>query len=222
MTKADAMAFAIEHAAGDLGKADTMYRMFVDNMELPDTETTAADSAFKKPTEATEMLRQRIMDRISTQPRIILPGMPGLEWMTENLTGFGGTEIDGRWYYTYDEAEEAVKQLGEGWRLPIDDEFVQLDELGSTWDAERKGRWFGGNHGTDHEGSLFLPAAGYRRNSTGALTNVGTDGYYWSSSSYAAGYVGAGGLSFGSGDVNPLSGGYRAYGFPVRCVRNVK
>ena len=34
---------------------------------------------------------------------IILPGMPGLEWMTENLQGFGGTEIDGRTYYTWEE-----------------------------------------------------------------------------------------------------------------------
>ena len=100
---------------------------------------------------------------------IILPGIPHLEWMTENLTGHGGTEIDGCWYYTYEQAEEAVKQLGDGWRLPTRGEMLDLDDLGSTWDDERKGRWFGGNHATDHEGSLFLEAAGYRLHCDGSL-----------------------------------------------------
>ncbi|MDE6828349.1 MAG: hypothetical protein K2P46_06500, partial [Alistipes sp.] len=33
---------------------------------------------------------------------IILSGLPHLEWMTENLSGLGGTEINGNTYYTYD------------------------------------------------------------------------------------------------------------------------
>ena len=152
---------------------------------------------------------------------IILPGMPGLEWMTENLSGHGGTEIDGRTYYTWEEAMAAAEQLGNGWRLPPRDEFVQLDELGSTWDDERKGRWFGGNHDTDHKGSLFLPASGYRHVTTGALTSVGAGGWCWSSS-YLAGNLNAGSLYFDTGYVYPLNSNNRAYGFSVRCVRNVK
>ncbi|MDE5709169.1 MAG: hypothetical protein K2I32_06970 [Alistipes sp.] len=152
---------------------------------------------------------------------IILPGMPDLEWMTENLSGFGGTEIDGRWYYTYDEAEEAVKQLGNGWRLSIDDEFVALDKLGSTWDDERKGRWFGGNHHTDHEGSLFFPASGFRNITSGDLWGVGTYGYAWFSSP-TSGSTFAGCLVFYSSYVDPLGNYYRAYGLAVRCVRDVK
>ena len=151
---------------------------------------------------------------------IILPGMPHLEWMTENLTGHGGTEIDGCWYYTYEQAEEAVKQLGDGWRLPTRGEMVDLCDLGSTWDDERKGRWFGGNHATDHEGSLFLEAAGCRDRSSGALAYVGAYGHYWSSSSYCAGSPNAGGLGFASGHVYPLLNPSRAYGLSVRCVRN--
>ena len=151
---------------------------------------------------------------------IILPGMPHLEWMTENLMGHGGTEIDGRWYYTYDEAEEAVKQLGDGWRLPTRGEMLDLDDLGSTWDDERKGRWFGGNHATDHEGSLFIPATGCRHRESGALACVGTDGYAWSSSSSYAGSNYASYLHFNSSSVFPLNTNSRAYGFPVRCVRN--
>ena len=153
---------------------------------------------------------------------IILPGMPHLEWMTENLTGFGGTEINGRWYYTYDEAVEAVKQLGDGWRLPTRGEMVDLDDLGSTWDDERKGRWFGGNHATDHEGSLFLEAAGYRHRESGALAYVGTEGDYWSSSSGYAGSDYAGFLGFSSSHVYPLYGAHRVYGLSVRCVRDIE
>ncbi|MCM1216547.1 MAG: hypothetical protein NC548_18740 [Lachnospiraceae bacterium] len=159
----------------------------------------------------------------SAQPRtIILPGLPHLEWMTENLSGFGGTEIDGRTYYTYDEAVEAVKQLGNGWRLPTRGEMVDLDDLGSTWDEDRRGRWFGGNHNTDHEGSLFLPASGFRDRETGALAAVGTVGLCWFSSPAAAGNVNAGYLYFYSGNVGPLNNTDRPSAFPVRCVRNLK
>lgn len=153
---------------------------------------------------------------------IILPGMPGLEWMTENLQGFGGTEIDGRTYYTWEEAMAAAEQLGDGWRLPTKDEWDALCDIGSTWDEDRKGRWFGGNHDTDHEGSLFLPATGYRHRESGALTYVGASGYYWSSSSRLAGDGNAGSLGFNSGSVYPLNWNRRAYGLSVRCVRNVK
>jgi len=68
---------------------------------------------------------------------------------------------------------------------------------------------------------LRPPAAGYRTNSTGALTNVGTNGYVYSSSSYAAGDRNAGYLNFNSGNVNPLNGNNRANGFPVRCVQHL-
>ncbi len=149
---------------------------------------------------------------------VILPGMPHLEWMTENLSGFGGTEIDGRTYYTWEEAMTAAKQLGDGWRLPTREEFEQLCDLGSEWQENGPhglpGRLFGGE--------LFLEAAGYRHRESGALSSVGTEGYWWSSSSYAAGSVNAGNLSFHSGGVSPLYGNGRAYVFSVRCVRNVK
>ncbi len=119
-------------------------------------------------------------DEESKSKTIILPSLPHLEWMTENLSGFGGTEIDGRWYYTWEEAMAAAEQLGDGWRLPTQKEFEQLCELGSTrvvWE----GCWVGGNHASNHKGSLFLPATGTFED-TGKLTHVGAWGYYWSSS----------------------------------------
>ena len=155
---------------------------------------------------------------------IILDCMPHLEWMTENLTGHGGTEVDGRWYYTYDQAIAAVKELGNGWRLATKEEFEKLCDAGSTWDENgpdgMPGRWFGGNHDTNHEGSVFFPAAGYLSRETGAVSNVAAEGNYWSSSPYSS-EVSAGHLSFFSAGVYPVYDTYRANGLSVRCVRDI-
>ena len=141
----------------------------------------------------------------------------GLLWDRDNLT-IGGYEKDGHHYYTWHEAMEAAKSVGK--RLPTREELKALCDLGSTWDGKRKGRWFGGNHDSDHKGSLFLPAAGLRSYNSGELANPSSYGYYWSSSPYCGGTNGAGSLYFYSGAVNPLLNSNRALGFSVRCVRD--
>ena len=141
----------------------------------------------------------------------------GLLWDTENLA-IGGYEKDGHHYYTWDEAMEAARSVGK--RLPTREEWVALCDLGSTWDDELKGRWFGGNHDSDHKGSLFLPAAGLRYSNSGELASTSSYGYYWSSSPGYGSYGLAGSLSFYSGGVGPLDNNGRAYGFSVRCVRD--
>ena len=142
----------------------------------------------------------------------------GLLWDTENLA-IGGYEKDGHHYYTWQEAMDAAKSVGK--RLPTREELKALCDLGSTWDDELKGRWFGGNHDSDHKGSLFLPAAGLRYSNSGELASTSSYGYYWSSSPYYGGDNGAGTLGFYSGYVNPLSYNGRALGFSVRCVREI-
>ena len=141
----------------------------------------------------------------------------GLLWDTENLS-IGGYEKDGRRYHTWEEAMDAAKSVGK--RLPTREEWKALCNLGSTWDDERKGRWFGGNHDSDHKGSLFLPAAGLRYGNSGEVAGTSSDGYYWSSSPYYGGSYNAGGLYFYSGYVYPLYNTNRAFGFSVRCVRD--
>jgi uncharacterized protein (TIGR02145 family) len=141
----------------------------------------------------------------------------GLLWDTENLA-IGGYEKDGHHYYTWQEAMDAAKAVGK--RLPTWQELKALCDLGSTWDDELKGRWFGGNHNSDHKGSLFLPAAGLRNNNSGELASTSSNGYYWSSSPYYGGNYSAGSLYFSSGYVYPLRNYNRAYGFSVRCVQN--
>jgi len=138
----------------------------------------------------------------------------GLLWDTENLA-IGGYEKDGHHYYTWEEAMDAAKSVGK--RLPTREELKALYYLGSTWDDELKGRWFGGNHDSDHKGSLFLPAAGMRSLIIGELLYTSSYGFYWSSSPESEGYIR---LYFYSGSVYPLNCGKRTYGFSVRCVRD--
>ena len=141
----------------------------------------------------------------------------GLLWDTENLA-IGGYEKDGRHYYTWQEAIDAARSVGK--RLPTREELKALYYLNSTWDDERKGRWFGGNHDSDHKGSLFLPAAGLLYSNSGELAGTSSYGYYWSLSPNYGGDNYAGILNFDSGYVYPPNSCYRAYGFSVRCVRD--
>ena len=73
-----------------------------------------------------------------------------------------------------------------------------------------------------HPSDCLLPATGYRNTSTGALSNVGANGNYWSSSSYAAGNLNVGGLHCRADNVNPLNGHNRANGLSVRCVQHLR
>ena len=141
----------------------------------------------------------------------------GLLWDRENLT-VGGYEKDGRHYYSWQEAMDAAKSVGK--RLPTREAWKALCYLDSTWDDERKGRWFGGNHDSDHKGSLFLPAAGLRNFNSGELAYTSSFGCYWTSLPGYGSNNYAGSLYFYSGNVNPLSNNYRANGFSVRCVRD--
>ncbi len=50
---------------------------------------------------------------------------------------------------------------------------------------------------------------------------VGTNGYAWSSSTFASGNINAGNLNFNSGNVNPLNANNRSNGFSVRCVQHL-
>ena len=141
----------------------------------------------------------------------------GLLWDRDNLS-IGGYEKNGHHYYTWQEAIDAARSVGK--RLPTREELKALYYLNSTWDDERKGRWFGGNHDSDHKGSLFLPAAGLLYSNSGELAGTSSYGYYWSSSPNYGGDNYAGILNFDSGYVYPPNSCYRAYGFSVRCVRD--
>jgi len=67
-----------------------------------------------------------------------------------------------------------------------------------------------------------MPAAGYRYESSGGLTNVGTWGLCFSSSSYASGNINAGYLNLNADNVNPLNNANRASALSVRCVQHLR
>ena len=69
---------------------------------------------------------------------------------------------------------------------------------------------------------LHASASGYRQYATGALTAVGTQGDFWSSSPGAAGNANAGGMWFNDSNVNTEGGTERAYAFTVRCVQHLR
>ena len=101
-----------------------------------------------------------------------------------------------------------------GWRVPTHEELESLAAADNYWGKLNgvSGRFFGSD-----ENPLFLPAAGFRFNAFGAaLTNVGTNGLYWSST--PNGTTSAYYLGFKSNNEDPYFAGIRADAFCIRCV----
>ncbi|MDR2057662.1 MAG: fibrobacter succinogenes major paralogous domain-containing protein [Dysgonamonadaceae bacterium] len=133
----------------------------------------------------------------------------GLRWDRENLS------IDGKEYFTHEEAIKAAASVGK--RMPTQDEWEALLAPGSTWDAEKNGRWFGADHElkNDSKESIFLPAAGYRSHSNGSLNSRDCYGYYRSACKYSVPL--AYNMYFSSSGAI-VGNTYRRHGFSVRCV----
>ena len=112
-----------------------------------------------------------------------------------------------------------------GWRVPTQAEWASIFRGGTTSGAPNtsgagawtsKGTWSAAGAGGFMVGdALFLPAAGCRHRRNAALNNVGTRGYYWSSTVNSTGSYN---LYFTSTNVNPAYTNARAYGLSVRCV----
>ena len=113
--------------------------------------------------------------------------------------------------------QDAVRaNLGGNWRMPTKDDYQELfDNCNVTWVSNYKekgvaGRLFISNINGN---MLFLPAAGTGNNSS--VNNIGSNGYYWSTSWYSS--TNAYQLHFTCGDQS-ISYYRRYYGRPVRGV----
>jgi len=69
------------------------------------------------------------------------------------------------------------------------------------------------------QNKMLIAASGYRNNGSGGLSNVGSNGNYWSFAPNSQ--TNARNLNFNSGNVNPLNNNNRANGFSVRPAKEL-
>ena len=139
---------------------------------------------------------------------------PGATGMTKYNSTDGKTVLD-------IEDDAARANWGGSWRIPTTEEFVALgNAVNTAWTSDYKSTGVAGMVCTAKDGSgaeLFFPAAGYC--DLGSVSNVGSYGFYWSSSLYSSGMQYAYGLGFNSSYVYwQYYGSRRFSGFSVRGV----
>ena len=111
--------------------------------------------------------------------------------------------------------DAAVVNWGGSWRMPTDAEWTELREQ-CTWTWITQNGVYGRKATSKANGnSIFLPAAGYHRDSS--LNNVDCYGYYWSSSLSEGNQRNACDANFDSSSVG-RNGSSRCYGRSVRPV----
>ena len=155
----------------------------------------------------------------------------GKQWMTQNLDVdampsycYEDAERNcrqyGRWY-TWESAQQACQSLGDGWRLPTDDEWRRLAKHygGVSQDSNDKGKaayktlLAGGSSGLN-------AVLGGNRSPNSEYARLEAHGFYWTASEIdqATGWF----YNFGRGGqaLHRQSGGEKQAAFSVRCVRD--
>ena len=154
----------------------------------------------------------------------------GKQWMTHNLDVntvpsycYEDAELNCRWYgrlYTWESARGACRSLGDGWRLPTDDEWRQMAKHygGVSEDSDDRGKeaykalLAGGSSG-------FNAVLGGGRSDDGQYARLEAHGFYWTASEMdpASGWF----YNFARGGqaLHRQSGGEKQSAFSVRCVR---
>lgn len=155
----------------------------------------------------------------------------GKQWMTENLnvnTGrsycYEDAELNCRRYgrlYTWESAQRGCQSLGDGWRLPTNDEWREMakhyggvrDDSDDSGKAAYKALLIGGSSGFN---ALL---GGGRASDDGQYTRLEAHGFYWTASE--SGPASAWFYNFGRGglSLNRHSDSEKQRAFSVRCVR---
>jgi uncharacterized protein (TIGR02145 family) len=169
------------------------------------------------------------LQRLSAQDRTARMA-DGKQWTTNNLDVknvpsycYDDAEINCLRYgrlYTWESAQRGCRSLGDGWRLPTNDEWRQLakpyggvrEDSDDSGKAAYKTLLTGGNSG-------FNALLGGGRSDDGQYTRLEAHGFYWtaSESDPASAWFynfGKGGLS-----LNRHNNGEKRRAFSVRCVR---
>jgi uncharacterized protein (TIGR02145 family) len=153
----------------------------------------------------------------------------GKRWMTENLDVrtqgsycYGEAEQNCRSYgrlYTWESAGRACQSLGNGWRLPTDDEWRQLamryggmhDDAADGGKTAYKALMRGGSSGFD-------AVLGGGRTQDGHYARLEAHGFYWTASESVPGSAVF--YNFGKGSLSLFrqNEGEKEQAFSVRCV----
>lgn len=142
----------------------------------------------------------------------------GAAWRT--LTG--GNTDDAEWYYLFKSRDNASKKYGIATvhgtlgLIILPDDHSAPSEITTSFVSGKTNTTYSDEDWNlmQANGAVFLPAAGYRYNMD--VVNVGSNGYYWSSS--ARGSDGAWDLVFNSDNVEPNHNVWRFHGYSVRLV----
>jgi len=154
----------------------------------------------------------------------------GKQWTTHNLNVntvpsycYEDAELNCRQYgrlYMWESARRGCQSLGDGWRLPTNDEWRQMAKHygGVSEDSDDKGKaayralLAGGSSG-------FNALLGGGRSDDGQYARLEAHGFYWTASESDP--VGAWFYNFGQGELslNRHSGGKKQMALSVRCVR---
>ncbi len=114
------------------------------------------------------------------------------------------------------EEDVATQKLGDGWRMPTADEVRELIEKCEVRETERNG-CCGFEFVAPNNNTIFLPAAGYRYDTT--RYNDGFEALYWSSSSIAGDNRHALALYVNNHEKLIDFARYRYYGATIRPVK---
>ena len=155
----------------------------------------------------------------------------GKQWMTQNLSVdtvpsycFGDSErncaLFGR-LYTWEAARRACQSLGDGWRLPANEEWRQLakyygglrEESDDTGNAAYKALVNGGSSG-------FNALLGGGRSPAGEYARLEAHGFYWTASETDAGNAWLYNFGKGGQSLNRHRDGEKQRAFSVRCIRD--
>ena len=155
----------------------------------------------------------------------------GKEWTTANLNVnvsssycYDDAERNCRRYgrlYTWESAQRACQSLGDGWRLPTDDEWWQMAKRygGVSDDSADKGRaaftalMSGGTSG-------FNAVLGGNRELTGKYERLEAHGFYWTASDNDPGKAPFYNFGTGGQALNRHTQGEKQMAISVRCVRD--
>jgi uncharacterized protein (TIGR02145 family) len=177
------------------------------------------------------------MERRSAQERKAASGVSskrtadGKHWTSANLNVnsvpsycYQDAELNCRQYgrlYTWDSAKRGCQSLGDGWRLPADDEWRQLAKhyggIGEDTDdggkAAYKALLSGGSSG-------FNALLGGGRAEDGQYARLEAHGFYWTASESDSASAVFYNFASGRQALYRQSGGEKQRAFSARCVRD--